>query len=144
NVLHPDDRETSAQRWNAARADGRPFEIEYRLRRADGCYRWFLGRALPVRDAQGRIVRWFGTCTDIDDRKQAEVERERLLASTAVCSATAGRPWRTSWVTAGSVSSIPRIWHSVWSAGSGFSRPARQTRASCGCAAPTACTAGSS
>src|SRR5262249_48103211 len=49
-----------------------PYEIEYRLRARDGSYRWFLGRALPEHDGAGGIVRWLGTCTDIDDRKRAE------------------------------------------------------------------------
>jgi PAS domain S-box-containing protein len=52
---------------------GEPFEIEYRLRRADGAWRWHLARSSPVR-AQGRVVRWFGTCTDIDDQKRAQEE----------------------------------------------------------------------
>ena len=67
---------------------GEPFDIEYRLRRADGSYRWMLGRGLPLRDSTGRIVKWFGTCTDIGDQKETEeslrqaneklVEAERL------------------------------------------------------------------
>ena len=58
--------------WAEALRTGQPYEIEYRLRRADGAFRWHLGRALPIRDPAGRVVRWFGTNTDIDDQKRAE------------------------------------------------------------------------
>ncbi len=75
-LFHPDDRPESWRRWTRSLATGDPYEIEYRLRRRDGQYRWVLGRALPLRDDQGRIVRWFGTCTDIDDRKRLAEERE--------------------------------------------------------------------
>ncbi|WP_440997842.1 EAL domain-containing protein [Arhodomonas sp. SL1] len=73
--FHPEDRERAAQRWLQATRTGEPYEIEYRLRRWDGVYRWMLGRALPLRDEAGNIVKWFGTCTDIDDLKRTE---ERL------------------------------------------------------------------
>ena len=59
---------------------GEPYEIEYRLRHRGGDYRWTLGRAMPIRDADGRIERWFGTCTDIDDLKRAEAEARKLAA----------------------------------------------------------------
>ncbi|MGH2368707.1 MAG: PAS domain-containing protein, partial [Chloroflexota bacterium] len=78
-VLHPDDLHRCIDRWNEAVTTGEAYEIEYRFRRADGVYRWHLGRALPLRDRDGRIVRWFGTCTDIDDQKRAE-QAQRLLA----------------------------------------------------------------
>lgn len=58
--------------WNAALRTGEPYELEYPLRRRDGVYRWHLARALPVRDARGAIVRWYGTNTEIHDRKLAE------------------------------------------------------------------------
>ena len=61
-----------SETWPEAIRTGQPYEIEYRLRRHDGVYRWHLGRALPIRDDSGRIVRWFGTNTDIDDRKRIE------------------------------------------------------------------------
>ncbi len=78
-LLHPDDAERTNVRWRHSLDTGEPYEIEYRLRRAsDGAYRWFLGRAEPIRDAEGRIVRWFGTCTDIDDQKRAELELEQV------------------------------------------------------------------
>ncbi len=76
-TLHPDDRERVLANWRERLRDGRPFQGEHRLRRADGSYRWFLDRAMPVRDQEGRVVRWFGTCIDIDDRKRAEDELRR-------------------------------------------------------------------
>jgi PAS domain S-box-containing protein len=60
------------ERWHEALTTGRPYEIEYPLRRRDGVYRWHLGRALPIRDERGEIVHWFGTNTDIHERKQFE------------------------------------------------------------------------
>ncbi|NMT64815.1 sensor domain-containing protein [Marinobacter orientalis] len=73
--FHPDDRGRAAERWLQATNSGKPYEIEYRLRRRDGVYHWMLGRALPMRDAEGNIVKWFGTCTDIDHLKRTQ---ERL------------------------------------------------------------------
>jgi PAS domain S-box-containing protein len=70
-VIHPDDLPGCLERWQNALATGEVYEVEFRLRRgADGDYRWHLGRALPMRDASGRIIRWFGTNTDIDDQKR--------------------------------------------------------------------------
>ncbi|SFI08254.1 hypothetical protein SAMN05421753_105153 [Planctomicrobium piriforme] len=79
--LHPDDRERSRVRWQHSLETGEPYEIEYRFRRYDGEYRWFLGLALPARDAQGTIVKWYGTCTDIHEQKQFLEERDSLLES---------------------------------------------------------------
>jgi PAS domain S-box-containing protein len=74
-VLHPDDLQNTIERWTEAFTTCGPYEVEYRFRRAaDNVYRWHLGRARPIRDAAGNVVRWFGTCTDIDDYKQAEAE----------------------------------------------------------------------
>ena len=79
-VLHPDDVQKCIDLWNQAVETGESYEIEYRFKRAsDGEYRWHLGRAFPMRDDKGQIVKWFGTCTDIHERKSAEEERERLL-----------------------------------------------------------------
>jgi PAS domain S-box-containing protein len=72
SVVHPDDVEESVARWNATRAAGGHFDHELRMRRADGEYRWFLVRTVPLRDEGGHIVRWYGTATDIEDRKRAE------------------------------------------------------------------------
>jgi PAS domain S-box-containing protein len=72
DVVHPDDQKESLERWHAAIKSGDAYEIEYRLKRKDGDYRWYLTRALPVRDHDATITRWFGTCTDIDERKRTE------------------------------------------------------------------------
>ena len=71
-VVHPDDLPQCSDRWAEALCTEEPYEIEYRLKRAsDGAYRWHLDRAVPVRDQTGRVVKWFGACTDIDDQKRA-------------------------------------------------------------------------
>jgi PAS domain S-box-containing protein len=80
SMLHPDDRERVLEAWRASVASGTPYEQEERHRGADGDYRWFLSRGVPVRDAEGRIVRWYGTNTDIEDRKRAEEELRRNTA----------------------------------------------------------------
>lgn len=73
NLLHPDDQARAAQRWADSLATGNPYQIEYRFKRAsDGEWRWFLARALPMRDQEGTIVKWFGTCTDIEEQKRDE------------------------------------------------------------------------
>jgi PAS domain S-box-containing protein len=77
-TLHPDDREIAWRAWNRSLETGEPYEIEYRFRAQDGTYRWFIGRALPVRNEEGRIERWFGTCTDVDELKRSEEARELL------------------------------------------------------------------
>ncbi|WP_210310507.1 PAS domain-containing protein [Devosia pacifica] len=75
-MFHPDDQERARQLWKYSLDTGEPYEIEYRLRHHSEQYRWTLGRALPIRDADGQIVRWFGTCTDIHDTKISAEERE--------------------------------------------------------------------
>ena len=86
-MFHPDDRDRAWSVWRHSLATGEPYHIEYRLRHRSGSYRWVLGRAQPVRDGQGRITRWFGTCTDIHDLKEAQEElresRERALRTEA-------------------------------------------------------------
>jgi len=91
-MFHPDDRERAWKLWRHSLESGEPYEIEYRLRHRSGEYRWVLGRASPIRDEQGVIERWFGTCTDIHDLKQVEqalAESEeftrRLLSSSDDC-----------------------------------------------------------
>jgi PAS domain S-box-containing protein len=78
SALHPADAETHLRKWQLALASGEPFENEARHRNAAGEYRWFLVRAVPLRDGDGKVVRWNGTLTDIEERKRAEDERERL------------------------------------------------------------------
>ncbi|MGB9476182.1 MAG: sigma 54-interacting transcriptional regulator, partial [Candidatus Udaeobacter sp.] len=70
--VHPEDVAALVQQWHAALASGEPFEMEARVRRADGSYRAFLHRKLPLRDEHGNIVKWFGSSLDIEDRKCAE------------------------------------------------------------------------
>jgi PAS domain-containing protein len=80
--LHPDDLGRELEMWAVAQRTGSSFENEYRLRpRPNEPYRWYLGRALPVRDADGKVVKWFGTSTDIHELKQAAEERARLQAA---------------------------------------------------------------
>ena len=67
------------ERWKHSVETGEPFEMEFRLRGADGTFRWFLTQVNPLRDSQGKILRWFGTNTDIDDAKQIELEREEIF-----------------------------------------------------------------
>ena len=76
DMFHPDDQDRARRLWEHSLETGGPYQIEYRLRRHDGQYRWTLGRALPIRDEAGAIVRWFGTCTDIHEQKEASEERE--------------------------------------------------------------------
>src|SRR5580700_10628133 len=71
-ALHPDDVNGLVDYWRSVLASGEPGEMEARLRRFDGVYRWFLFRATPSFDADGRVVKWFGTNTDIEDRKRGE------------------------------------------------------------------------
>ena len=70
--MHADDRELSLALWLRCVQSGEAYEAEYRLRSADGLYRWFRARAVPLRDPQGAILKWYGTCTDIHDRKMLE------------------------------------------------------------------------
>jgi PAS domain S-box-containing protein len=71
-AFHPDDRGPLADKWCALVTSGQPGEIEARMRRRDGEYRWFLLRAEPVRDQHGWIIKWYGVNIDIEDRKRAE------------------------------------------------------------------------
>lgn len=75
-MFHPQDQERAWSVWRHSLETGEPYEIEYRLRNARGEYRWTLGRALPIHDRNGSIVRWFGTCTDIHDHKMIMAQRE--------------------------------------------------------------------
>ena len=78
-LFHEEDQPEALKRWHHALKTGDPYEIEYRLRHHTGPYRWVLGRAQPVRDLDGRIIRWLGTCTDIHDIKMAEEQRKLML-----------------------------------------------------------------
>lgn len=84
SLLHPDDVQLARARWQDSVASGEPYEIQYRLRnRTTKTYRWHLARGLPVRSAAGEIIRWYGTCTDIEDQKRAE-QTSHFLADASV------------------------------------------------------------
>jgi PAS domain S-box-containing protein len=80
DLIHPDDHAGMFAAWGRSLSEAVPVEFEIRLRRHDGAWRWFQVRAVPLRDASGRVVKWFGTNTDIDDRKRAEEARASLAA----------------------------------------------------------------
>jgi PAS domain S-box-containing protein len=71
-TLHPDDRMNTSNCWRRSVETGDPYDVEERIQRADGVYRWFHARGLPLRDNEGNIVRWYVVLTDIEDRKQAQ------------------------------------------------------------------------
>jgi len=85
-VLHPDDFPLSNEKWTEALRTGKTFETEYRFKRAiDGVYRWHLARAVPVYDGDGHILKWIGTCTDIEEKKR---EAEAFAARAAIVEAS--------------------------------------------------------
>ncbi|HYH08148.1 MAG TPA: PAS domain S-box protein [Thermoanaerobaculia bacterium] len=95
-VIHPDDFDSMTGAFAHSVRTGMPFEAEFRMRRkSDGAYRWFVARALPVRDAATGETRWFGTSTDVDDRRRLLEENERLLASERAARSDAERASRT-------------------------------------------------
>jgi PAS domain S-box-containing protein len=71
-IIHPEDLPEAMKRWTHSLSTGDPYEIEYRCRRFDGVYRWFLARAQAIRNERGGVIRWFGTCTDIHEKKESE------------------------------------------------------------------------
>ena len=76
-LVHPDDLQACTERWQQALLTGEAFDVEYRLRRNwDGQYRWHIGRAVPLRESNGQIVKWFGSCTDIEDQKRTQQSLE--------------------------------------------------------------------
>jgi PAS domain S-box-containing protein len=87
-VLHPEDLQPSLARWKRSLETGEPYEVEFRLRRADGAYRWHLSRALALRGPEGEIVNWFGTNTDVDDSKRTERRQRFLLEAGAALGAS--------------------------------------------------------
>src|SRR6266446_8803792 len=75
--IHPEDVEQFVEKWRASVESGEPFEAESRVRRADGKYRWFLHRKVPLRDGLGKIVKWYGSSIEVEDRKRAEEKIRR-------------------------------------------------------------------
>ena len=80
DAVHPADLPQVTAAWQHAVQTGQPYEFEHRIRRADGEYRWFQSRGLPLRDADGRVVRWYNLLTDIDARRQSEEKLRRSEA----------------------------------------------------------------
>jgi hypothetical protein len=79
-VLHPDDVQFCLDTWYHSVQTGEPYQIEYRFKAAaTGEYRWFLGKALPIKNSKGEVTKWFGTCTDIHDQKMMRVHLEQLV-----------------------------------------------------------------
>ena len=99
-LLHPQDVLGAQHQWARAVLSGQPYEVEFRLRRADGAYFWHLSRAQPIRDAEGRITRWVGTNTDIDEQKRTARAlahlNEHLEQQVAARTAERDRMWRLS------------------------------------------------
>jgi two-component system sensor histidine kinase UhpB len=98
--IHREDIPRVLKKWRAAMVAGESSEDEMRLRRADGEYRWFLVRTVPLRDERENIVKWYGTSTDIEDRKRAEMalqKNEQLLSETQVLGRTGS--WEHNLVT---------------------------------------------
>ncbi|SDT32509.1 hybrid sensor histidine kinase/response regulator [Bradyrhizobium canariense] len=82
-IVHPDDVAGALAAWTSAISTGEAYEVEFRLRRADGAFRWFLARAVPARDERGKIIRWIGTNTDVHDQKLIAGELAELNATLA-------------------------------------------------------------
>jgi len=78
-VVHPDDLPAAVERWTAALTNGSVYEVEFRLKLAGGAYAWFLSRAVAQRDATGKIVRWLGTNTNVDEQREAQRKTLALL-----------------------------------------------------------------
>jgi len=109
SMVHPDDIAGAGDRWNESLRTGKPYETEFRLRRNDGAYRWHLARAVGLPDAQGRIGRWIGTNTDIDDQKKVS---QQLLESEARLSLAIGAGQLAVWdydIAAGRITSSPAL-----------------------------------
>jgi diguanylate cyclase (GGDEF)-like protein/PAS domain S-box-containing protein len=82
-IVYPDDLPVCVEKWESALRTGEPYNVQYRLRAKDGSYRWFLCRANPIRDSKGEIVKWFGTCADIEDQKKnQQILEEQILERT--------------------------------------------------------------
>lgn len=90
-VIHPEDLAEILEKYQEAEAKGVPYQSELRLRNSDGEYRWFLTRAVPVIDQTGRVAKWYGTSTDIDDTKRAE-QTSKFLADASATLADLGDP----------------------------------------------------
>lgn len=79
-MFHPDDRERASEKWSHSLKTGEPYEIEYRLKKYTGEYVWVLGRAAPFYNSEGKIVKWFGTCTDIHEQKLLQEQKDDFIS----------------------------------------------------------------
>ena len=79
-MFHPDDLELAWEKWRYSLNTGHPYEVEYRLRNKAGEYVWVLGRAAPIYDCDGKITKWFGTCTDINEQKKLQKQKEEFIS----------------------------------------------------------------
>jgi len=99
-IIHPDDIPTVVERWSASLAAGREYDVEFRIRRHDGAYRWHLVRGVPIHNQDGEVVRWIGSNTDIEDQKATAQALVRLNATleeqVSVRTAERDRIWRLS------------------------------------------------
>lgn len=91
NIIHPDDLPAVQAFWTKSCKTVSAYEMEYRLRRSDGMYRWHLVKGLPMRNQHGHVIKWFGTCTDIHDQKELEIERRKVLEREQAARETAER-----------------------------------------------------
>src|SRR5712664_3083826 len=99
DAVHPDDLPQAAAAWKHSVETGDPYDVDHRLRRADGGYCWFHSRGLPLRDAKGRIVRWYNLLTDIHERRRAEEKLRRseaYLSEAQKLSQTGSFGWNVS------------------------------------------------
>ena len=99
-IVHPEDQKIAGERWRMALEAGHTYQTEFRLRRADGVYRWHLARALPIYNAAGETIRWIGTNTDIEDERSTSQAlaalNETLEQRVAAQTAERNRLWQTS------------------------------------------------
>jgi len=80
-ILHPDDVERTISEWNCSLRTNKPYNIQYRFKGAeDNTYRWYIGQALPLKDHQGRVIKWFGIATDIQEQKEIEKQKDEFLS----------------------------------------------------------------
>jgi PAS domain S-box-containing protein len=88
DVIHPEDKKHAIEAWQKAIKSGKLYEVEYRYKKYDNTYRWFIGRALPMCNENGEVTKWFGTCTDIHDQKLASERANFLGEATKIISST--------------------------------------------------------
>lgn len=123
-IVHPDDVAAAAERWRQTLASGEAYTTEFRLRNRDGAYRWHIARAVPIKDEGGRILRWIGTNTDIEEQRitRAKLEELNRTLEERVAERTADRDrmWRLStdiMLVAGfdgAISAVNPAWHAVF------------------------------